>query len=136
MNEADLVDQWTRTAEILWTLFQFWGGVSFGLIAIAYLAANKLNRTLLVSVISLYCLFSAWLGYGIGNLESLRNRIALDLQELAISNGSTSNLAEGIVEIMLNPPTVYTLLPALAIAGTFFGCIGYLEYAYVHKGNT
>jgi hypothetical protein len=135
MNEIDLINQWTETQEPLWEIFQFWGSISFGLIAIAYLASSKLNKTLLISIISLYTVFSAWLGYSVSIIGSLRRAIALDLQQVVSENGSTSNVSELIIQTMLDPPIIYMLYPALVYMGTFFGCIAYLVYAYKHKEN-
>lgn len=135
MSEADLIEEWMGTLGPLWTMFQFWGGVSFGLIALAHLAAEKLNRTLLVSVISLYTVFSAWMAYSLDQIESLRRHIASDLQQVTTENGSISNTGMRIVEYMAEPIALYSVLPALAILGTFGGCIAYLIYAYRHRNR-
>lgn len=130
MSEADILEQLFSVFDRYWVIVQWWASVSFGLIMIAYFAADKLRAFLLVVILVLYLVYSGWvfmlLVYNVdvayGLFEDLASLKALGLLE-----------SKGAKAALENPYVGYgTNLGMIALPATFFACVGYLVYAYLH----
>ncbi|MGC5198187.1 hypothetical protein, partial [Aphanothece microscopica] len=120
MTENDLIDAIFAIYDRYWNIIQWWGSVSFGLIAVAHFAAEKLNVYLLLLLVMLYSLFTGW--------------VALDyFFNVQILSGFNADLAEfgGLAHhgsrALLESKTVYkgVALQNIAVAITFCGSISY-----------
>ena len=129
MTEADLIFQWSETINRIWNLIQWWGSMSFGLIVLAHLASEKLNRFLLVAIISLYTLYSIWVFISLGLNQDMQQDVSTDLKTLAsegVELGSFGNrLSDGVTNSIAN-----TLITLVVLLGTYISCISYLIYAF------
>ena len=132
MTEADIVFQYSEVVNRLWSLIQWWGGVSFGLIALAHLASEKLNGVLFLLVLSLYTAYSVLIlsmlylnGAMIGDFVGELNQLAATGETLGIY---ATRLSEGSV---LSIPMV--ILGLVVVGGTYIACIFYPIYIYKHQ---
>ncbi len=134
MSEADILDQLFSVYDRYWVIVQWWASVSFGLIMIAYFAADKLKALLLVVVLVLYLVYSAWVFMLLVYNVEVAYGLFVDLAALKASGLLQS---EGAKVALENPYVGYgTDLGMIALPATFFACVGYLLYAYVHARKT
>lgn len=129
MSEADILEQLFSVYDRYWVIVQWWASVSFGLIMIAYFAADKLRALLLIVILVLYLIYSAWvfmlLIYNIDVAYGL-------FEDLALLNSSGLLKSRGAKVALENPYVGYgTNLGMIALPATFFACVGYLVYAYI-----
>lgn len=125
MTEADLIDTIFAIFDRYWNMIQWWGSVSFGLIAVAQFAVDRLNVFLLSLLILLYTLFTAWVGiYYFFNLELLWG-FRQDLAELG-------SMAHHGTKALLTSRTVVkgVILQDVAVVLTFFSSIAYLIFSF------
>ena len=130
MSEAEILEQLFSIFDRYWFIVQWWASVSFGLIMIAYFAADKLSALLLGTVIGLYLIYSGWIYMLlIYNIE-IAFGLLTDLRSLSDAGEIKTQGARVAIE---NPFVIYgTWLGNVALPSTFFACIGYLVYAYSH----
>ena len=130
MSEAEILEQLFSIFDRYWFIVQWWASVSFGLIMIAYFAADKLSALLLGTVIGLYLIYSGWIYMLlIYNIE-IAFGLLTDLRSLSDAGEIKTQGARVAIE---NPFVIYgTWLGNVALPSTFFACIGYLIYAYSH----
>jgi hypothetical protein len=135
VSEAEILEQLFSVFDRYWFIVQWWASVSFGLIMVAYFAANKLSALLVGTVLCLYLIYSGWvymllvynidIGFGL-------------LTDLSLLNSAGELKTQGAKAAAGNPFVQYgTWLGNVALPLTFFACIGYLLYAYFHaRKNT
>jgi len=129
MNEADILEQLFSVYDRYWVIVQWWASVSFGLIMIAYFAAEKLRALLLVVVLGLYIVYSGWVYMLLVYNIEVAYGLFVDLASLDASGLLES---EGARIALENPYVGYgTNLGMIALPATFFASVGYLVYAYV-----
>ena len=128
MTERDLVEAMFAIFDRYWNIIQWWGSVSFGLIAVAHFAVEKLNFYLLMLLIMLYGLFSGWVV-----LEYFFNVQILwgfhqDLVELGpLAHHGSRALIESMTVLK------GVILQDVAVVLTFCGCNAYLIYSYLTR---
>lgn len=128
MSEAEIMEQIFSIYDRYWVIVQWWASISFGLIMIAYLAADKLNGYILATVLVLYSVYSAWVFMLLVYNVDVAYGLAEDLASLQAAGKLETKGAQVILE---NPFVDYgTRLSLLALPATFLACIGYLLYAY------
>lgn len=135
MSEAELIEQLFSVFDRYWFVVQWWASVSFGLIMIAYFAADKLSALLLGVVIGLYLIYSCWVYMLLIYNIDIATGLLADLNSLREAGELKT---EGARAALDNPFVRYgTWLGNIALPSTFFACIGYLLYAYTHaRKNT
>jgi hypothetical protein len=128
VSEADILEQLFNIFDRYWFIVQWWASVSFGLIMIAYFAAEKLSALLLGTVLALYFIYSGWVYMLLVYNIDIANGLMADLDSLSSVGDLKTQGAKNALE---NPFVVYgTWLGNVALPSTFFACIGYLLYAY------
>ena len=60
VSEAEILEQLFSTFDRYWFIVQWWASVSFGLIMIAYFAAEKISALLLGTILGLYLIYTSW----------------------------------------------------------------------------
>lgn len=128
MSEAEILEQLFSIFDRYWFIVQWWASVSFGLIMIAYFAADKLSSFLLVIVLGLYVIYSGWVYMLLVYNVDVAYGLFEDLNSLSSAGALKSQGAKVALE---NPFVTYgTWLGMIALPATFFSCIGYLLYAH------
>ncbi|MAT93216.1 MAG: hypothetical protein CME59_11510 [Halioglobus sp.] len=128
MSEAEILEHLFSIYDRYWTIVQWWASVSFGVIMIAYFAADKLRAILLITVLALYVIYSAW----VFMLLMYNVDIAYGLFEDLGALSRTGELETQGARVALENSFVNygTRLGMVALPATFLACIGYLLYAY------
>ena len=129
MSEYEILDLANQAENQVTAILQWWGGVSFGLLALGHFAAKKLNTSLVILVVVLYVSFSVMSAV----------RLSLNLQEYAGYFRDLTVLQEN--GISLSPSTIQRIESGAQISwyaqltfgivlfGTFLGSICYFGYA-------
>jgi hypothetical protein len=128
MNEAEMILAWGEISGHLWTIVQFWASISFGVIAVAHFASEKMNDFLVLLVIFLYTLFSIYCGgFYISDIQLL----------LALYQEAEFLLAErGEEAVFLTAFANYSpwwtgvLFGLIGLPSIYLGSIAYLIYRY------
>lgn len=125
MSEREIIETIFEIYDRDWSMIQWWGTISFGLIAVAQFEIGKLNAWLLALLVCLYTLFTGWIGFiYIFNIQMLA-AFNKDLEALgdAMQQGS---------QALLRSRLVYNgvALEYVAVLMTYFASIGYLIYSY------
>ena len=60
MSEAEIIESLFSIYDRYWTIVQWWSSVSFSLIIVAYLAADRLNKGIVTTLLGLYTLYTVW----------------------------------------------------------------------------
>jgi len=130
MSEADILEQLFNIFDRYWTIVQWWASVSFGVIMIAYFAASKLRAFLLITILVLYAVYSAWVYFLLVYNVDIATGFFQDLESLRRAGELESHAARVVLD---NPFVGYgTVLGMVALPATFLACIGYLLYAFMH----
>lgn len=130
MSEAEILEQLFSVFDRYWFIVQWWASVSFGLIMIAYFAAEKLSALLLGTVLGLYFIYSGWVYMLLVYNVEIAQGLLTDLNAMSTAGELTSQGARVAIE---NPFVIYgTWLGNVALPSTFIACIAYLLYAYKH----
>ena len=129
MSELDILEHLFSVYDRYWVIVQWWASVSFGLIMIAYFAADKLRALLLVVILVLYLIYSGW----VFMLLVYNVEVAYGLfEDLAALNASGLLESKGAKVALENPYVGYgTNLGMVALPATFFSCVCYLVYDYI-----
>ena len=135
VSEAEILEQLFSTFDRYWFIVQWWASVSFGLIMIAYFAAEKISALLLGTILGLYLIYTSWVYMLLVYNVDIGAGLLADLNSLSNSDELKTQGARVALE---NPFVIYgTWLGNVALPLTFFACIGYLLYAYSHaRRNT
>lgn len=125
MTESEIIENVFKIFDRYWSMIQWWASVSFGLIAVAHFAVEKLSRALVALLILLYVLFTAWVvDFYLFNVQILAG-FRQDLSQLGDSAhfGSRALLESSIIKGGL-------VLQDIAFVMTFFSAVGYLIYTF------
>lgn len=124
MSEAEILEQLFSVFDRYWFIVQWWASVSFGLIMIAYFAADKLRALLLGTVLGLYLIYSGWVYMLLVYNIDIATGLLLDLNSLSSAGELKSQGARAAIE---NPFVIYgTWLGNIALPSTFF-CMYWLS---------
>ncbi len=109
--------------ESIWSRIEFWSGISFGTIALAYLAPNRLTPPITTLIVSLYILFSF----------SLFSNVQSDLEKITVLVADFTKIAEQydieaeiVAQSGVGPPSLADSISILYIPGLLFSTIGFL----------
>ena len=132
MTEVEIVNHISALYDRYWVMVQWWASLSFGLIAVAHLAADRLTAYLLSLILILYLVYSVWmLNFYLYNLYALDGF----LSDLGVLRDST-NLSSGSLAYLEGDGLgIGLLLQNIAMTVTFLGCIAYLVYSFVNRRN-
>ena len=127
MSEYEIMYLLSESINRMWEVLQFWSGVSFGYMALSYVAARHLNIYLVAFLSILYVAFTLNM-LGIMQLNrTVELGYITDLQALA-EIGSLQSQAS---IIFLKEEANINVIPAMvAVYGTFVGALFYLPYNY------
>jgi hypothetical protein len=127
MTEYEISYLLTESLGVLWSSVQFWSGVTFGYMALSYIAAKHLNVLSISIVTVLYCLFSYVM---LTVLQAMGHVVVghlADLQALQDTGGLKTQAARNHIEaggFMNEKIFVATII------GTFAASVLYMPYNY------
>ena len=127
MTEYDILYLIHEKKSIFWSIFQFWSGVAFSYVAVAYFAARNLNIPI---IICLSIFFSAMFFHVIqlsGQNSEMISSLTTDLEKLVELSGSASAAAREQIRAHSELNFVPTII---AIYGSYLGALLYLPYSY------
>jgi len=124
MTEADLLVEFATRTDRIWDITQWWASVTFGVLLAAHVGANSLNKPLVVIILSLFTLFTAWVAQivwanvvGVGAVKLALNDISRDLGPVGRLVLEDSGADRGITM-------------ALAVTLTYIATIFYILYRF------
>jgi hypothetical protein len=129
MSEAELYELWILTLNSMWSNLQWWGGISFGLLALVNFAGKKLA---LVPVIFLSVLYVAFSYYTVVNVVFLYSTLwGLGSELLRLQSiGELSSASVRIVPAAARLVSGQFIPLAVLGFGVFFGALVYLWATY------
>ncbi len=128
MTEYEIASMISEYANRMWQIIQFWSSVSFGLIAICYLAQNRLSLLINSVITILYIAFSIFVFSMQAMNESVIAGFLQDLQVMIEQGGLQSS---GAAAILSSKPSLgQILIIRFASIGTFIGTLFFLWYTY------
>jgi len=133
VTEGELAAQYIVILDRISQTSEYWTSVSFSILVLAYLAASKLNKMLVIAVVAMYSVFTLWTFQAMMRNGSWLRDIGLDLKQLNDSGVTLGNRSSALMETILSPSIAYQLLPTLVYIGTYFASIGYLIYAFRNR---
>ncbi len=129
----DLLNQTHEFGESIWSRIEFWTGISFGMIALAYIAPNRLTPATTVLVVLLYIGFSVSV---VSNIQTDLERAEVYGRD-AVALAEEKNIKTGAVELtrqyMISGGSKLEAFSFIYIPGLLLGTIGYLcwtSYSY------
>ena len=126
MTEAELAYQISESINRGWGLIQWWASISFGLLIVAHVAADKLNLFLLIVTIALYTSFSIMAN----NIVTLNFEVAyqykVDLRALVEAGVEVTRGSR----FWIKPGGGGGIFLEAAVSGTFISVISYLVYNF------
>mgnify|MGYP001826415758 CR=1 FL=1 len=127
MNEAELIIAWGEVSGHLWTVIQFWASISFGVIAIAHFAPEKLNLFLVLFVIFLYTLFSLYCASLFVEDAQLMMSLYEEASLLLVQRGEDAIFLSAFINYQ---PIMAIPFTFIGFPAVFIGSISYLVYRY------
>jgi hypothetical protein len=131
LSEYEILDLANRAEDQVTAVLQWWGGISFGVLALGHFAARKLNGFLVTLIIMLYVGFSLMMfsRFSVNGQEYAS--YMRDLVALQETGNSLSPAMEQRIE--LSYPWYSRLAFPVVAVGTFLGSICYITYAYLRE---
>jgi hypothetical protein len=129
MQEHEVIEIIQVATEQAYSQLQWWATVSFGLIAMTYVAAKRLTLSIVIGVVILYTSFTVFTYLGV---TSSSNVISLYMQELARLEEAGS-LSEAGMDARVRMESLFLargISINLCIVGTFVGAVLYLLFSY------
>ena len=135
MSEYESAFMLSEHVNRIWSVIQYWTGVSFGLIAVSHLAGKHLGYGMTSILSILYFGFSFFVFSILGVNETISNGYIADLVALAEQRPLTTG-----VQYVLDtrPGIAETIAIRGAFVGTFFGALFFLWFSSIknkRKGN-
>jgi hypothetical protein len=119
MTEVELLAQQASAGSLLWSLLQYWTGVSMGVLIAAHLAASRLSWVIIAILLVVYITFTfSIVGLVRLNIEMIRGTI-LDIQSLSDQGIALGRPAQALLEYA--PVTNQTWLGRTASLVMFLG---------------
>jgi len=128
LSEAEIIESLFSIYDRYWTIVQWWSSVSFSLIIVAYLAADRLNKGIVATLLGLYSLYTVWVYLLMAYNVNMAVALLADLESLRIAGNLLSQGA--LVTLQDKLPEYGTRLGSVALLATFIACVGYFLYAY------
>jgi hypothetical protein len=133
MSESDIAFQLSELYDRWWSIHQWWVSVSFGLIAVAHFAGDKLNYVLAGFSLTLYAAFSIWLEFLVRYNIAVMGGFYTDLRVLRDSGQTLSNGARMYLEGFSQLGPYWDVAGEAAKIGTFLGVISYVIYSVLRR---
>lgn len=132
MTEFQILYLHSELVARLWTIVIWWASVSFGLLALAHFASEKLNLLSLIFLVILYVTVSVFVFNIQSIIFSTQATMFAELRSLN-SAGKLSLIGQ---QAMQGTGKITYILHYSAQLGTFIGCIAYLVYSFkkTHRG--
>jgi hypothetical protein len=128
LSESELIEHLFSIYDRCWTIVQWWSSVSFSLIIVAYLAADRLSKGIVATLLGLYTLYTIWvyslMAYNINMAVALLG----DLESLRVAGSLRSQ--GGMTALQDQLPVYGIWLGNIAQLATFIACVGYFLYAF------
>ena len=128
MSEADIIESLFSIYDRYWTIVQWWSSVSFSLIIVAYLAADRLNKGIVTTLLGLYTLYTVWVHLLMAYNVNMAVALLADLESLRVAGSLQSQGALVVLQDQL--PEYGVRLGSVALLATFIACDGYFLYEY------
>ena len=136
MSEAELLLLGSESLDRVWSLVQWWASISFGLLVIAHIAADRIGLFVAVLVSMLYTGFTlAVLRIAQRNMGIVESVIG-DLRVLKTAGVELTMTAQYWMQG--SDPVIKMAMPAVVVF-TYLSVLGYFIYSYRNKfsdGNT
>jgi hypothetical protein len=133
LSEYEILDLAKQAENTINVLLSWWGGVSFGVVALGHFASKKLNTQLVVVVVALY----------VGFTVMVINRFAVNISEyggyfgdlMALQDSGVSLSPSTVQRIAATRPgsTLASLSLPIVFFGTFLASIYYLLYVHIRE---
>ena len=127
MTEAEITYQLSELFNRWWVINQWWVSISFGLLVVAYFAADRLNYVLITIILVLYSAFSLWMWALVTFNETIMAGFDADLAALQSAGSLSSQGAE--MFIAQDVLARFSFWGLLARYGTFASVILYVTYS-------
>jgi hypothetical protein len=128
LSESELIEHLFNLYDRYWTIVQWWSSISFSLIIVAYLAADRLSKVIVATLLGLYTLYTIWayllMAYNLNMVASL----FVDLASLHVAGGLQTEVALTAIQDKL--PDYGAKLGTIAQLATYIACVGYFLYAF------
>ena len=112
-------------------VLQWWLGVTFGVLAVAYVAARKLNWVIVVVIALLYSMHTYHTIDTITHNSSLQDVVYNEAVRLA-ETGEHSGVAVRAIEALRDQSLPLTgITYPLTLLGTYAGCLAFLFYSFL-----
>ena len=128
MTEYEISYLLTESLGVLWNTVQFWSGVTFGYMALSYIAAKHLNVLSIFILTVLYCLYSSIMLTVVQALGHVVVGHLADLQALQDTVGLKTQAARNHLEA---GGFLSENLFAATVIGTFAAAVLYMPYNYI-----
>lgn len=128
MSEADIIEHLFSIYDRYWTIVQWWSGLSFSLIIVSHLAADRLSKRLVVILLGLYTLYTIWVYLLMAYNVNMAVALLADLDALRVAGSLQS---QGALTALQDQMPVYGVWAgAIAQPATFVSCVTYFLYAF------
>jgi hypothetical protein len=135
VTEYELFFAWSETTVHLWSMIQFWAGLSFGLIIAAHVAARRLNLVLVAGALLLYTSITLFIGSLIAADGTLLLAVYTDAARLVENNAAASDTIIALARYQDSDASMAFFF-GLALLGTYLATVGYFIYSYVRREST
>ena len=129
MSEAELLLA-SEALDRMWSLIQWWASISFGLLVIAHIAADRIGLYLAVLISMLYTGFSFAVLRIAGRNMGIAESVVGDLRALEAAGNDLTMTAQYWMQGA--EPVTKIALPLIMVV-TYIGVLGYFIYSYRSK---
>ena len=113
--------------EAIWSRIEFWSGISFGAIALAYLAPARLTPSITALIVLLYTLFCVSLYINLEQDILKIEAILADINTIADKYAVDSQIVDQVATLRIREGfSILEQLALLYITGLFVSTIGFL----------
>ena len=129
MGEYEIAYLLSEHINRMWEVIQFWTSVSFGLIALSHLGAQRLNLGIVLIISFLYLMFSLYAVNIIAMNEAIVAGFMQDIENLIAQEALSS---DGILAVHeAKPSTFENLIIRLTSIGTFISAMAFLWFSFL-----
>ena len=137
MSEAEILAELSTRSEIQWGILQWWISISFAVMVASYLGAEKLTKTIVCIIITMYILTSVRAALALGIHNNFLVSLYAALKDLSDS-GMLSTAGASALDYRERTTTGFpAFITAVWPLLSFFFTIGFTIfcYKYVKKAN-
>ena len=133
MSEAEILELIKLNQSEGFAIIQWWGAVTFGMVALAHVARNQLNLYLVILILALYVSFTFLVIGLLVRGDAFFFGLLEDLRFLEDAEGRVSAASQAILDSTTSRNRLQAL-GFMTLPGAFLGSIGYVIYRYA-KGR-